>query len=227
MINISPQISAEIRGWLTVVFSIFGFTVAYRTYSNNQKQRRLENSFKLISLFKESLQEDDIERWKDILCSSSEPSGAKEGFFIMHEYPPPLQFPFKFPGRRTKQKEYLAKIAPTESEETGYFDDIFIVRQFPFSELFSEFSPDDGAIQRIAELFDLISFQILNQTVDERLIYFELGQLMDTVQLWVSFIDNPYTNKSFLQEHFPSFFKLYKKRIIQKSWKTRTYTNNE
>jgi len=50
---------------------------------------------------------------------------------------------------------------------------------------------------------------------------------MDTVQLWLSFVDDPYSNKSFLQEHFPSFSKLYEKRIIQESWKNRTYINFE
>jgi hypothetical protein len=136
MINISPQISAEIRGWLTVVLSIFGFTVAYRTYLNNQKQRRLENSFKLISLFKESLQKEDIEIWKWIFISSSEPSGVKEGFFRAGHY-----------------GDYFYKCLEKRDEDTD--SQPFITKEFPFSDLFTEGSPDGGAIQRIAELLDL------------------------------------------------------------------------
>jgi hypothetical protein len=204
--NTSLEIISEIRGWLTVLLSILGFTLAYKTYLNNQKQRRLENSFKLVSLFKESLQKDDIEIWKDIFLSCSEPSGSKEGYFKVSHYGDHFI-------------KCLHKIDDKRKPENLIFEEI------PFSYLFMEGSPDDGAIQRMAELFDLISFQILNETVDEKLIYFELGQLMDNVKLWLSFIDNPFDNKTFLEEFFPSFYQLYERRIIQDSWKKKTYAN--
>ena len=154
------------------------------------------------------MQKDDIEIWKEIFASSSESSGSEEGFFKAGHY-----------------GDYILKFLPKTNEDK-YSED-FIIEEVPFEYLFSEGSPDNGAIQRMSELFDLISFQLLNQTVDEKLIYFELGQLMNTVKLWLSFIDNSYSNKSFLQEHFPFFSELYEKRIIQESWQTRTYKNCE
>lgn len=176
---------SEIRNWLAFIFTAVGGFIAIRTYLSNQKQRRLENSFRLIAMFKESLHEDDIKAWRSIFQSSSEPAGAKDGYFV-------------------------------DLVDEQYY-------QRPFSDLFSEGSPDKGAIERMAEFFDLISYEALNETIDLRLIYFQIGQLMDTTYSWLEKIDSPEAQSTFLQEYYPYFDKLYRTNLIDKKWKKRTY----
>ena len=185
--TLSTDILAEVRGWLTLIVLIIGGFISLRTYQRNQRQRELENSFRLITMFKESLYEGDIKEWKNIFHGTSEPAGAEEGFFVDI-----------IDGKRI---------------------------QCPLSDLFSEGSPDNGAIERMAELFDLISSEILNGNVEVRLIYFQLGQLMDTTHCWSKLINNPYEEGTFLQENYPSFDHLYKKGLLNQRWAKRTYTH--
>ena len=74
---ISPECLDLIR---TVVITI-GVTIGVVTYRAGQRQRKLENSLKLLELFKDNLEKSDIDNWIKIFLSSSEPSGAKNGHF--------------------------------------------------------------------------------------------------------------------------------------------------
>lgn len=179
------NVIAEIRNWLTLTLAVIGGFISIKTYMGNQKQRRLENSFRLISMFRESLHKGDMQAWEKIFHASSEPAGAESGNFV--------------------------EIIDDEPQ------------QLPFSALFSEGAPDNGAIGRIADLFDLISSEALNGTVELRVVYFQLGQLMDTTYSWLIPIDNPYGQGTFLEEHYPSFTMLYKKHRINKRWTKRMY----
>lgn len=181
------NILAEVRNWITLVLAVIGGCIAIWTYLGNQKQRRLENSFRLIVLFKESLREEDIEAWKNIFHAASEPAGAKKGYLVE-----------VIDGKRVQR---------------------------PLSDLFSEGPPDNGAVERMAEFFDLISSQALNETIEMRLVYFQLGQLMDTVHSWLTSIDNPFGKGTFLEECYPHFDRLYKKMLINRKWARRTYTH--
>ena len=71
----------------------------------------------------------------------------------------------------------------------------------------------------------LISSEALNETVELRVIYFQLGQLMDTTYSWLRAIDNPYGQDTFLEKHYPCFAMLYRKRQINKRWAKRTYAH--
>ncbi|WP_338438745.1 hypothetical protein [Synechococcus elongatus] len=182
---LSVDIFAEIRGWLILVLSVIGGFISLRTFIENQKQRRIENSLRLVVMFKESLLENDIQEWKKMFHSTSEIAGAKKGFYV-----------------------------------------ILINRQriqLPLSNLFAEGPPDHGAIKRMAELFDLISYQMLNNKLDNRLIYFQLGQLMNTVHSWLEKIESPYSDQAFIEVNYPSFNRLYQTSLIDKDWVCRTY----
>lgn len=74
----SPE---ELREWVKFLVLIVGGGLALRTYVVSQRQRRLENSLKLIDLFFDNLEDNDIDEWKRIFVSSSEPSGAKQRHF--------------------------------------------------------------------------------------------------------------------------------------------------
>ena len=183
------EVLAEIRNWLTLCSAIVGGSITIRSYLNTQKQRRLENSFRLLTLFNESLHEGDLKAWIEIFHATSEPAGAEDGFLIWS----PI---------------------------------VGLREQRPLSDLFSEGPPDNGAIERMAELFDLISFEALNNTIEFRIIYFNLGQLMDSVHLWLTKIDSLYEKGIFIEENYPNFARLYKKRLIDKKWATKTYTHS-
>jgi len=181
------NVLAEIRNWLAFILTVVGGFVAVKTYLGNQKQRRLENSFRLISMFRESLHEGDIQAWEYIFHASSEPAGAESGNFV--------------------------ELVDSEPQ------------QRTLSDLFSEGAPDNGAVRRMAELFDLFSSEALNETVELRVVYFQLGQFMDTTYSWLRTIDNPYGQGAFLEEHYPYFAKLCRKRRIDKRWAKRTYAH--
>lgn len=185
--TVQTNINAEIRNWFAFILAVVGGFITLKTYLGNQKQRRLENSFRLISMFRESLDEGDIQAWKNIFHATSEPVGAESGNFVE-----------VVDGKR---------------------------QQRPLSDLFSEGAPDNGAVGRMAELFDLISSEALNETVELRVIYFQLGQLMDTTYSWLRTIDNPYGQATFLEKHYPCFATLYRKRQINKRWAKRTYAH--
>ena len=74
----SPE---EIREWSKFGILTVGGCLALRTYIVGQRQRRLENSLKLLDIFFENLEENDLSEWKRIFVNSSEPSGAKYGYF--------------------------------------------------------------------------------------------------------------------------------------------------
>lgn len=173
---------AEIRNWLTLGLAVVGGFVTIQTYLNAQKQRRLENSFRLLKLFNELLDTEDISAWKFIFHATSEPAGAKDGYMVV------------------------------------VIDNRF--EQLPLSDLFSEGTPDNGAIERMAELFDLIAFEATKNTIEFRVVYFQLGQLMNSVHLWLTKIE-----AGFMKENYPYFARLYEKKLIDERWATKTYTH--
>lgn len=179
--------SKEIREWVQFIVLVIGGVITFRTYSGNQRQRRLENSLRLIDLFQKSLQPGDVEEWKKIFLCSSEPTGVRPGYFL-----------------------------DDQNQER------------PFADLFSEGASDNGAIARIAEQFELISYEVLDKTVNLRLIYFNLGQLMDTTYNWLQMIENPSTSSSFISEYFPYFDLMYRKNQEKfKNWSRKTYAHIE
>lgn len=177
----------EIREWVQFFLLLIGGTITLQTYIGNQRQRRLENSLRLIDLFQKSLQPGDIEEWKKIFRCSSEPTGVRPGYFL-----------------------------DDENQER------------PFADLFSEGAADNGAIARIAEQIDLIGYEVLHKTVALRLIYFHLGQLMNTTYDWLQMIENPSNSSSFIGEYFPYFDKMYRKnREKFKKLPKKTYAHIE
>ena len=171
--------SEEIREWIKFSFIVIGGLLALRTYIISQRQRRLENSLKLVDIFFSNLEPDDLKEWRRIFINSSEPSGAKKGFFFS----------------RSNQ-------------------------QIPFEDLFSEGPDDNGAIDRIVQQLDLISYEALKGTVDVKFIYSRLGQLMNTTYSWFSG-----EKESIIAVHYPHFNKLMRKYSNKfKKWPTKVYS---
>ncbi len=72
----------DIRNWASFAFLVLGGVIALRTFVLNQRQRKLENSFRLTDLFAKSITSSDVKAWSAIRIASSEQAGAKTGFFI-------------------------------------------------------------------------------------------------------------------------------------------------
>ncbi|HHF3021301.1 TPA: hypothetical protein ACPJ0R_004345 [Vibrio diabolicus] len=65
----------------TLVITV-GSILALKTYVAGQKQRKLENSLKMLDLFHSNLRDSDIDNWISIFQASSEPGGAKPKHFV-------------------------------------------------------------------------------------------------------------------------------------------------
>ena len=168
----------EIREWIKFVIILVGGMIALRTYIVSQRQRRLENSLKLIDILFSNLEETDLAEWKRIFMNSSEPSGAKNGYFFS----------------RDKQ-------------------------EIPFVSLFSEGPDDNGSVSRIVQQIDLIAYEALRGTIDVRLVYTRIGQLINTTHNWFG------GGHSLIYEHYPNFHKFYRKYNKKfKGWPTKVYS---
>ncbi len=178
----------EIREWVKFVFIVIAGLIALKAYLHNNKQRKFENALKLIALFHEKLEENDLAEWQKLFRSSSELSGASYGFYI---------------------------------NDTG--------NQQHISDYFCEGSKDNFAISRIADNLELICNQITEGFVDTKLIYFELGQLLETIHNWLEAIpsENDKT-KNLLLESFPHINRVHKKYKDKfSSWPCRVFSHIE
>jgi len=75
----------EFREWIQLTFVIVGGAIAMIAFFQNMRQRKLENSLKLVALFRESLRPDDISYWIELFRSSSELSGSPRGQYATGE----------------------------------------------------------------------------------------------------------------------------------------------
>ena len=171
----------ELRGWLTLVVGMVAGAIALLTYFRGQNQRRLENSFRMIQLFRDSVADEDFQQWIKMFHAASEPAGAKKGYFV--------------------------------SDDGA---------QVPFAALYIEGPPDNGAIDRISQVLDLVAEQALKRTLDLRIFYHEYGQLMDTIHHWLS-ADAGSDGKTLAKDLYPSFDLLYLNKKVPNKWRCRRY----
>ena len=160
---------ANVLPMLAITVSVIVGTFSIRTFLAGQRQRKLENSLKLLTLFDQKVTQHHLQGWMEIFVSSSELAGAKPGHF-------------KYDHNQT-----------------------------PFNDLFSEGGAayDNGAIDLMASQFDLIGYYYSQGTIEIVVIYFELGQYMDTIHRWLQYITLG-DGKNLLQSNFKHFDKMYR-----------------
>jgi hypothetical protein len=113
------------------------------------------------------------------------------------------------------KKVFQASSEPSGSKK-GYFYSSD-KQQIPLNSLFSEGPDDHGATIRITEQIDLVCYEILNGSIELRIIFSNLGQLMIVIDQW-------YKNDSFLKENYPHFNKVMKMKELRKlPYKTIQY----
>lgn len=86
--------ATEIRAWVTLAIAAVGAVVALNSYRASQRQRRLENTFRLLSLFRESLRPGDVEQWEQVFHGASEPAAPRPGYFLLDQSGNALEQPF-------------------------------------------------------------------------------------------------------------------------------------
>lgn len=95
----------------------------------------------------------------------------------------------------------------------------------PFSDLFTEGPYDEGAVERMAEVFDLIGYEFRRGTIDLRSIYFQLGQLMDTVYSWLNSVKLHRDRASLVERLYPHYHRLYVDGELDQKWPRKTYAH--
>ena len=137
------------------------------------------------------------------------------------------------PGDIDEWKRIFWASSEPSGAEPGHFVQVFDgeTEQTPYEYLFSEGPPDNGAIGRMVEFFDFVAQQAMEKSIDLRVLYFELGQLMDSTHQWVLTIPFPGIavpgEDSFLIYFYPNFAKLYARKMIDKKWMSRKHTHIE
>ena len=95
--------------------------------------------------------------------------------------------------------------------------------EFEFLDLFSEGPPDNGAVSRILDQLELICLEANAQSVELRVIYSHIGQVMSHVYRMIK--DDP--NKSFSYSA-PNFLKVMKREMeMFRKWPSRTIIHCE
>lgn len=72
----------DLREWIQLTFVIVGGLVALTAFFQNLRQRRVENALKFIGLFRDALDDGDLEYWEELYRSSSELAGARPGYYL-------------------------------------------------------------------------------------------------------------------------------------------------
>jgi hypothetical protein len=78
----------EVRQWITLGFAVVGGISGLAAVWQNVKQRRLENTFRLILTFRESQDPDWLDAFRALFELTAEPAGAKPGEYISKGYGP-------------------------------------------------------------------------------------------------------------------------------------------
>lgn len=105
----------------------------------------------------------------------------------------------------------------------GHFIDR-LGKSVPLVSLWTAGSEDHTAIQRMADNLEIICAEMLAHTVDIKLMWSEVGQLMEAMHGWLEDIPGVQQDLTFLQEQYPSLqqvFKKYGQRF--RKWPYRVY----
>lgn len=177
----------EIIEMLKSLVIIVGGVIGLYTYRNQQKQRRIDNSFKTLEHFAKNINQEDIETWEEIVRRSYESCGAELGYFVTYDKNEKIELVsfstlFATEGKRLYVPDF------TQGNSAFYID----------------------AIRRMAEQFNLIGYQYISKNIDFNIIYFELGQLMDNIYNWIDKIDDLEHKNFVTKQWFPYFIKMYK-----------------
>jgi hypothetical protein len=117
-------------------------------------------------------------------------------------------------GLRAGDMDEWEKLFHAASEPTGSPPGHYKVVDGPYVTIgayFSEGSPDGYAISRMAESLDVVCHQVVTGVADAQTVYYELGQLLWSMNNWLKPIPAISGKGSFLEQSFPSIAKFHSK----------------
>jgi hypothetical protein len=94
----------------------------------------------------------------------------------------------------------------------------------PLVSMWTAGSDDHTAIQRMAESLETVCAEMLAHTVDIKMIWSEIGQLMEAMHDWLEDIPGVQQDSTFLEEQYPSLKQVFEKYGNRfKKWPYRVY----
>jgi hypothetical protein len=176
--------------------------VAVFNYNSQVKQQGIGNGQKLLDTFENNVDSEDVEIWKKICFNTEESHGVDKGKFRV----------FTINEDKREQIDLYRLFNP---EGTGLIlNDVTLTP----GEILSvncvnektKYRLDLSGVRRIAERLDLIGYEILFGNVQVRLIYYEIGEIFDSMYIWMDEIDDNKTRKEVISR-FPHFVRMYRK----------------
>jgi hypothetical protein len=154
--------------------------------------------------------------------------------------------PFLKPGkqRRNKTMKLLASFrASLHEHDIDHWKEIYhgtrkaasapaghfisrVGKPVPLVSMWTAGSDEHTAIQRMAESLETVCVEMLAHTVDIKMIWYEIGQLMEAMHDWLEDIPGVQQDLTFLEEQYPSLkqvFEKYGKRFNK--WPCRVYAS--
>lgn len=171
------EIIAEIRNWILFVLATVGAIIALKTFIDNTRQRRLDNTFKTLDFIRKHITKVQIDTFIDLFHANN-PLGVPENEFHL----------------KNGRKDYI---------ET----------------MFSEGGCGNGDIHNMIEVFNLIAKDLVKKKLDEYLIWYEYGQIMNTCYRWTKYLEDHRDKQVDLSRREGMNDKDYK--IFLKIWKTQ------
>ncbi len=155
------------RKWLTLFTGITAAYFAIQTFKENLKQRKLENTFKMLDYMRKHINNDQIETFKVLFKAnvvSSECAGTPDNEF------------------------HFDNLLIASNNKTLTFDDTYSIDYI--ENMFSEGGCGNGDIANMIEIFNLISKYLNEGKLIEGLIWYEYGQLLTTCYKWTKYLDD-------------------------------------
>ncbi len=188
------EISLDLSSLLDFVknlFIIVGGTVALASYRSQNRQRGIDNSFNSLKMFEKTIQNEDIEIWKKVYFNTYESTHAEPNHFVVFSEENRIeQIPLSNLFISEGQGLYVSKSKLNLDEKTS---DLKL-----------------GSIRRITEQLNLIGYEVLYGNIELRIIYYELGQIIETIYEWITQIQDEDTKAS-VEFMYPYFLKMYQK----------------
>lgn len=178
-----PITLGNYKEWLPFAFIIIGGALVLISPFLSRGNQRRQKTQALLTGFRSSLHEHDMNQWEEIYRGTREGSLAPTGHFM----------------------NKLGKPVPLDSMWTAGSD-------------------DHTAIQRMAECMEKACVEMLSHTVDIKTMWFEVGQLMEAMHVWLENIPGVQRELTFLEEQYPAIKKVFDKYDYSfRKWPYRIY----
>jgi hypothetical protein len=120
-------------------------------------------------------------------------------------------------------KEIYHGTREAASAPAGHFIDLE-GKPIPLDSMWTAGNEDHTAIQRMAECLEKACAEILTHTVDVKMMWTEIGQLLEAMHDWLEEIPGVQRDLSFLEEQYPSIKQVFEKYGHRfKRWPYRIY----